>query len=56
MIKLSKKKFNKIFKITPKYDKITNYVLNSEFRELIITLMVKTDLSFSEVLDLIKNW
>jgi len=55
MIKLSKKKFNKIFEITSKRDEITNYVLNSKFRELIETLMDKTNLNFLEILDLIKK-
>jgi len=51
MIKISKQKFNKIFEIEPKRSS-----LNSEFKELIETLMDKTNLSFLEVLDLIRNW
>jgi len=51
MIKLSKREFSKIFEVKPKRSS-----LNSEFREVIETLMYKTNLSFLEVLDLIKNW
>lgn len=51
MIKLSKRKFNKIFEVKPE-----NIILNSELREIIETLMNKTNLDFFEILDLIKNW
>ena len=46
MIKISKRKFNKVFEIEPK-----RFSLNSEFRELIETLMDKTNLSFLEILE-----